>query len=89
VSSISRSRHPAYERAERQRFAVVIGPVLEKIVGTVGAAAIGEFGIDVARCHWDMTSISMFGAYPDQDEEYPQVKYGHPKDRRVDLFSEL
>ncbi len=179
MSSISRSRHPAYERAERQRFAIVIGPVLEKklgslvaagemlrrldvagiidglcpirdiadlthgqvieamianrlsapaplvgleewarewavaevfgiapallnddraaraldaiapqlekIVGTVGATAIGEFGIDVARCHWDMTSISMFGAYPDQDEEYPQVKYGHPKDRRVDL----
>jgi transposase len=179
VSSISRFRHPAYERAERARFAVVIGPVLEKrlgslvaagemlrrldvagivdglcpireiadlthgqvieamianrlsapaplvgladwarewavaevfgiapallnddraaraldaiapqlekIVGSVGVAAIGEFGIDVARCHWDMTSISMFGAYPDQDEEYPQVKYGHPKDRRVDL----
>lgn len=62
-----------------------IAPQLERIVGTVGAAAIGEFGIEVARCHWDMTSISMFGAYPDQDEEYPQVKYGHPKDRRVDL----
>jgi transposase len=62
-----------------------IAPELEKIVGTVGAVAIAEFGIDVAKIHWDMTSISMFGAYPGQDEEYPQVKYGHPKDRRVDL----
>jgi transposase len=177
--AISRARHPAYERAERQRFAVVIGPVLEKklgsliagaemlrrldvagiidglcpirdiadlthgqvieamvanrlsapaplvgladwarewavsevfgiapnllnddraaraldaiapelekIVGTVGAAAIEQFGIDASKIHWDMTSISMFGAYPGQDDEYPQVKYGHPKDRRVDL----
>ena len=62
-----------------------IAPQLEHIVGSVGAAAVCEFGIDVARLHWDMTSMSMFGAYPDQDEDYPQVKYGHPKDRRVDL----
>ncbi|MFJ7280217.1 IS1634 family transposase [Kitasatospora sp. NPDC098663] len=32
-----------------------------------------------------MTSMSLFGAYEDQDEAFPQVKYGHPKDRRVDL----
>jgi transposase len=34
-----------------------------------------------------MTSMSLTGAYdPDgQDPEYPQVAYGHPKDRRVDL----
>jgi transposase len=62
-----------------------IAPELEKIVGTVGAVAIAEFGIDASKIHWDMTSISMFGAYPGQDQEYPQVKYGHPKDRRVDL----
>ena len=44
-----------------------------------------EFGIDVAQIHWDMTSISCSAPMTDQDEEYPQVKYGHPKDRRVDL----
>jgi transposase len=34
-----------------------------------------------------MTSISLHGAYDpeDQDPDYPQVKFGHPKDRRVDL----
>jgi transposase len=32
-----------------------------------------------------MTSISLFGAYEDAEEGFPQVKYGHPKDRRVDL----
>jgi transposase len=62
-----------------------IAPQLEEITGSVGAQTIAEFGIDTAQIHWDMTSISMFGAYPHQEEEYAQVKYGHPKDRRVDL----
>jgi transposase len=62
-----------------------IASQLEEIPGSVGAQAIAEFGIDTAQIHWDMTSISMFGAYPDQDDEFAQVKYGHPKDRRVDL----
>jgi transposase len=62
-----------------------IAPRLEEITGSVGAQAIAEFGIDTAQIHWDMTSISMFGAYPDQEESFAQVKYGHPKDRRVDL----
>ncbi|MQS16104.1 hypothetical protein F7Q99_28670 [Streptomyces kaniharaensis] len=34
---------------------------------------------DVSRIHWDMTSMSLFGAYEDQDERFPQVKYGHPR----------
>ncbi len=31
--------------------------------------------------------MSVHGAYPEagQDEDYPMVKFGHPKDRRVDL----
>jgi transposase len=35
----------------------------------------------------DPYSISLHGAYPEagQDEDYPMVKFGHPKDRRVDL----
>ncbi|MEZ0028685.1 transposase, partial [Kitasatospora sp. MAP12-22] len=62
-----------------------IAPRLEEITGSVGAQAIAEFGIDVGQLHWDMTSMSMFGAYEDQEDGFPQVKYGHPKDRRVDL----
>lgn len=57
----------------------------DTIVGTVGAAAIEAFGIDVTRLHWDMTSISLFGAYPGNDPDYPQPGWGHPKDRRPDL----
>jgi transposase len=64
-----------------------IAPELDRIAGTVGARAITEFGIDVSRLHWDMTSMSVHGAFPagDQDEQYPVIGYGRPKDRRVDL----
>lgn len=58
---------------------------VDTIIGTVGAAAIDVFGIDVARLHWDMTSISLHGAYDHNDPEYPQPGWGHPKDRRPDL----
>jgi Domain of unknown function (DUF4277) len=62
-----------------------VAPQLDAIVGGVGAAAITGFGVDVARLHWDMTSISLYGAYPEVDEEYPAPRWGHPKDRRPDL----
>jgi transposase len=62
-----------------------IAPQLEQIVGSVGARAIGVFGLDVARLHWDLTSISLYGAYPDPDDGFVTPRYGHPKDRRPDL----
>jgi transposase len=57
----------------------------EEIIGSVGAAAIEAFGIDVTRLHWDMTSISLYGSYQDGDPAYPAPAFGHPKDRRTDL----
>lgn len=71
------------DRIARALDAIV--PELEHIVGSVGAAAIDVFGIDVTRLHWDMTSISLYGAYDDVDDTYPAPGYGHPKDRRTDL----
>src|SRR6266705_591611 len=62
-----------------------IGPQLDAITGGVGAAAITEFGVDVSRLHWDLTSISLYGAYPQADQEYPAPRWGHPRDRRPDL----
>ncbi|MET8178637.1 IS1634 family transposase [Streptomyces sp. NPDC005336] len=62
-----------------------IAPYLQEITGSVGAQAIADFGVDVTQIHWDMTSMSLFGAYEDQEEGFPQARYGHPKDRRVDL----
>lgn len=62
-----------------------IAPELDHIVGSVGARAIATFGIDVARCHWDMTSISLYGAYDDPEAGFATPKWGKPKDRRPDL----
>jgi len=58
---------------------------LDGIVGSVGAKAIASFGIDVSRIHWDMTSISLFGAYAATEEGFIEARFGHPKDRRPDL----
>src|SRR6266567_2497932 len=62
-----------------------IAPELDQIAGTVGMAATQQFGLDVSRVHWDMTSISLYGACPEADQEYATPKFGHPKDRRPDL----
>lgn len=62
-----------------------IAPELDHIVGSVGAQAISVFGLDTSRLHWDMTSISLYGAYDHVDTDHPAPKFGHPKDRRPDL----
>src|SRR5206468_3620317 len=62
-----------------------IAPELEQIVGSVGAQAIAAFGLEVARLHWDMTSISLYGAYQGPEEGFIAPRFGHPKDRRPDL----
>ena len=62
-----------------------VAPELNGMVGSIGARAIAEFGIDVARIHWDMTSISLYGAYGSPDHDYIEPRFGHPKDRRRDL----
>ncbi len=62
-----------------------VAPKLDQVVGSVGVAAIAAFGVDVARLHWDMTSISLYGAYADAEEGFVEPRFGHPKDRRPDL----
>jgi transposase len=62
-----------------------IAPTLDAIVGSVGARAITAFGLDVARLHWDMTSISLYGAYDQPEDGFVAPRFGHPKDRRPDL----
>jgi transposase len=62
-----------------------IAPKLDAIIGSVGTRAIAAFGLDVARLHWDMTSISLYGAYDDPEDGFLAPRFGHPKDRRPDL----
>jgi Domain of unknown function (DUF4277) len=61
-----------------------IAPHLDEIVGSIGATAIGQFGIDCSRLHWDMTSISLVGDYDTPEAGFIAPSYGKPKDRRVD-----
>ena len=62
-----------------------VAPELDRIVGSVGAQAIAAFGIEVSRLHWDMTSISLYGAYEQVEDGFAAPRFGHPKDRRPDL----
>jgi transposase len=62
-----------------------IAPKLDQIVESVGARAIASFGLEVARLHWDMTSVSLYGAYQEPEERFIAPRFGHPKDRRPDL----
>jgi transposase len=62
-----------------------IAPHTKTITGSIGAAAIAAFGIDVTGIHWDLTSISLYGSYDQVDPVFPMPGYGHPKDRRTDL----
>jgi transposase len=62
-----------------------MAPQLDLVVGSVGTQAIASFGVDVARLHWDMTSISLYGAYDEVEVGFAQPRWGKPKDRRPDL----
>ncbi|MDQ2875153.1 MAG: IS1634 family transposase [Actinomycetota bacterium] len=62
-----------------------IAPHPGQIAGSAGVAAIGAFGIDVTRLHWDMTSISVHGQYAQSQEGFAAPKFGHPRDRRAGL----
>ncbi len=57
----------------------------DQVVGSIGAAAVAAFGIETLRFHWDMTSMSVYGAYDQADPAYATPKPGHPKDHRFDL----
>ncbi len=53
-----------------------VAPELDGIVGSAGTMAIAEFGIQVARIHWDMTSISLFGACTSPAGDYIEPASG-------------
>lgn len=62
-----------------------VAPALAGVVGSIGLNAIGAFGVDTSRIHWDMTSISLFGDYDGAEAGFAAPSHGHPKDRRFDL----
>ncbi len=55
---------------------------MDEVASAVALAAIGAFGIDAARLHWDFTSVAFCGAYDDQGLDSPKIGYGHSSDRK-------
>ena len=56
----------------------------QKIFSQLAQNAVGRFGIDTRRLHFDTTSISVFGDYDCVDLPL-NITYGHSKDKRPDL----
>jgi hypothetical protein len=55
---------------------------MDEVASAAALAAIGVFGADAARLHWDFTSVAFCGAYAEQDPDGPTVGFGHSSDRR-------
>ncbi len=56
---------------------------LEEVASAVALAAIGGFGADAARLHWDFTSVAFCGAYGQQHPDAPRIGFGHSSDRQA------
>jgi transposase len=55
---------------------------MDQVASAVALAAIGSFGVDAARLHWDFTSVAFCGAYSDQDPTGPRIGFGHSSDHQ-------
>lgn len=55
---------------------------MDEVASAAALAAIGTFGADAARLHWDFTSVAFCGAYAEQDEAGPVIGFGHSSDRQ-------
>jgi transposase len=55
---------------------------IDEVASAAAMAAVGAFGIDAARLHWDFTSVAFCGAYADQDPATAKIGYGHSSDRK-------
>jgi len=56
----------------------------QKIFSQIALNAVNVFDVDVKRCHFDTTSVSVYGDYGFEDPPF-QITYGHSKDHRPDL----
>jgi transposase len=55
---------------------------LDEVTGALGLAAVGSYGLDAARLHWDFTSVAFTGDYQDQVSGAPEIVHGHSSDRQ-------
>jgi transposase len=60
-----------------------LAPHLDEVASAVALAAIGAFGVDAARLHWDFTSVAFCGGYAEQDPDSPRIGFGYSSDHRA------
>lgn len=56
----------------------------QKIFSQIALNAVNVFNVDTRRCHFDTTSVSVYGDY-DPEDPHLKITYGHSKDKRPDL----
>jgi transposase len=56
---------------------------MDEVASAVALAAIGAFGVEAARLHWDFTSVAFCGAYADQHDAAPRIGFGHSSDHQA------
>jgi len=62
------------------RLARMLDAVAEKVEDlktSVCLQAIEEFGLDMHRVHWDLTSFEFSGVYEEQEADFPTLGYGY------------
>jgi len=60
----------------------------QRVFTTVCARSMGTFGLDwpkLVAIHGDTTSISVYGAYPEDEPGAIRIRHGYSKDKRPDL----
>ena len=55
-----------------------LAPHLDRLQGAVTAVAVREFDLDLSQLHWDLTSVTLQGEYPpeEQDPAHPRPAHG-------------
>jgi len=56
---------------------------LAEVLNLVARRAIERFGISIVELHWDLTHLAFTGSYPDQEEQYPQVRKGRTPEQTI------
>ncbi len=57
---------------------------LDQVLGLIARRAVECFGLELAELHWDLTQLSFTGSYDEQEETYPQVRYGRTPKRTIE-----
>jgi len=57
---------------------------LDEVLGLLARRAVERFGLELAELHWDLTQLSFTGSYDEQEQGYPQVRYGRTPKRTIE-----